>query len=91
MAVSELNAAFYVSNVEQYLREDGIWEKFCSNASTLPTDASSTFIRSTRGGFSGQGQFPGFGGGRTGRGSGQAGGFASTLAPMKRDLAACAR
>jgi hypothetical protein len=49
-------SAFYVSNVEQYLREDGIWGNFCSNASTLPTDASSTFIRSTRGGFSGQGQ-----------------------------------
>jgi len=42
-------SAFYVSNVEQYLREDGIWGNFCANAATLPIDASSTFIRSARG------------------------------------------
>jgi hypothetical protein len=49
--------AFYLSNVEQYLTQDGKWEAFCRNFSTLPLDASSTFIRSTsrRG--------PGFGGG----------------------------
>jgi hypothetical protein len=45
--------AFYTSNVEQYLRRDGIWEQFCASASTFPIDASSTFIRSERGGFAG--------------------------------------
>jgi len=44
-----LVAAFYLSNVEQYLRQDGIWDDFCRNVATLPLDASSTFIRSERG------------------------------------------
>jgi hypothetical protein len=43
-------SAFYLSNVEQYLQQDGIWAPFCANASTLPTDARSVFIRSVRGG-----------------------------------------
>jgi hypothetical protein len=47
-------SAFYVSNVEQYLRQDGIWYVFCGNVNTLPLDATSTFIRSMRGGFVGQ-------------------------------------
>ena len=38
--------AFYVSNVEQYLFQDGVFEAFARNVATLPTDASSTFIRS---------------------------------------------
>ena len=42
-------AAFYLSNVEQYLRQDGIWDDFCRNVASLPLDASSTFIRSERG------------------------------------------
>jgi hypothetical protein len=38
---------FYVSNVERYLFEQGDHGKrFYANASTLPLDASSTFIRS---------------------------------------------
>ena len=37
--------AFYVSNVEQYLRSDGIWPQFCANVATLPLDAASVFIR----------------------------------------------
>lgn len=45
--------AFYTSNVEQYLRRDGIWTEFCGNAAAFPIDGSSTFIRSERGGFSG--------------------------------------
>jgi len=54
-------SAFYVSNVEQYLRQDGIWSTFCSNVTTLPLDATSTFIRSSRGGFAGaRGFSPGF-------------------------------
>src|SRR5262249_39367481 len=41
--------AFYLSNVEQYLRQDGIWDDFCRNVASLPLDKSSTFIRSERG------------------------------------------
>jgi len=67
-------SAFYVSNVEQYLRQDGLWEQFCQNASALPVDGSSVFIRSTRGGFGGM---------RGGMG------FGLALAPIAGDLAAC--
>jgi hypothetical protein len=39
--------AFYVSNVEQYLfRDDGAWERFYGNVSSLPIDSTSHFIRS---------------------------------------------
>jgi hypothetical protein len=48
-------SAFYLSNVEQYLNMDGIWMDFCANASRLPIDESSQFIRSYRG------SGPGFG------------------------------
>ena len=48
-------SAFYLSNVEQYLYQDRIWGNFCRNVSTLPLDASSTFIRSVRGGGNGPG------------------------------------
>ena len=41
-------AAFYLSNVEQYLTRDGSWHSFCSNVATLPLDSSSMFIRSVR-------------------------------------------
>jgi hypothetical protein len=40
-------AAFYLSNVEQYLYQDGKWGRFCRNVATLPLDGSSTFIRSS--------------------------------------------
>jgi hypothetical protein len=43
-------AAFYLSNVEQYLGREGRRDLFCSNAATLPLDGSSTFIRSIRDG-----------------------------------------
>jgi hypothetical protein len=52
--------AFYLSNVEQYLNQDGIWTTFCANVATMPLDESSTFIRSGGGGF-------GWGGGLTNR------------------------
>jgi hypothetical protein len=42
--------AFYLSNVEMYLEQDGIWNDFCLNVATLPLDPASTFIRSIRGG-----------------------------------------
>jgi len=48
-------SAFYLSNVEQYLHQDGIWGAFCRNSATLPLDETSTFIRSVRGGRYGQG------------------------------------
>jgi hypothetical protein len=41
-------AAFYLSNVEQYLSRDGSWYTFCGNVAALPLDSSSTFIRSVR-------------------------------------------
>jgi hypothetical protein len=41
--------AFYLSNVEQYLYQDGKWPAFCRNVSTLPLDGTSTFIRSKSG------------------------------------------
>jgi len=43
-------SAFYLSNVEQYLRQDSIWGRFCENSATLPIDASSVFIRPSGGG-----------------------------------------
>jgi len=41
-------AAFYTSNVEQYLFQQGDdWRKFLTNVSTFPLDGSSMFIRSS--------------------------------------------
>ena len=66
--------AFYLSNVEQYLVQDGIWRDFCDNVATLPLDETSTFIRSVRGGRYGQ-QF-GFG-------------LSSTLGAMAAEVKSC--
>ncbi|HUF47928.1 MAG TPA: hypothetical protein VMM93_08930 [Vicinamibacterales bacterium] len=44
-------SAFYVSNVEQYLFQDGLFEAFAANVATLPVGPSSTFIRSVSGRF----------------------------------------
>jgi hypothetical protein len=52
-------SAFYLSNVEQYLRQDSIWDRFCTNVASMPLDEHSTFIRSQTGGVRG------FGGGFT--------------------------
>ena len=41
--------AFYLSNVEMYLRPNGVWPAFCANAASLPMDADSVFIRPGRG------------------------------------------
>jgi hypothetical protein len=41
-------SVFYVSNVEQYLRQEGTWPRFCANVAALPLDGTSTFIRSVR-------------------------------------------
>ena len=67
--------AFYLSNVEQYLQMDGIWMDFCRNASELPIDETSQFIRSYRGAG------PGFGGGAS---------LAQGIFPMVQDLKQCA-
>jgi hypothetical protein len=45
--------AFYTSNVEQYLWQDGVADRYYRNVETLPLDAGSTFIRSIGGGFRG--------------------------------------
>jgi hypothetical protein len=68
-------SAFYLSNVEQYLYQDNKWTAFCRSVSTLPLDASSTFIRSQ----SGYGGF-GFGGP----------GFVSSISPISSDIKVCA-
>jgi hypothetical protein len=41
-------SAFYVSNVEEYLRQDRTWQAFCANVATLPIDEGSSFIRAVR-------------------------------------------
>ncbi len=53
-------SAFYLSNVEQYLNQDGLWRTFCANVAALPLDESSTFIRSVRtsGSYRGTGLSP---------------------------------
>ena len=38
-------SAFYVSNVEGYLRRSNSWGAFCANVATLPLDENSVFIR----------------------------------------------
>ena len=53
-------SAFYLSNVEQYLSQDGKTGAFLANVAALPLDESSTFIRS--------GGRRGFGAGFGGRG-----------------------
>jgi hypothetical protein len=50
-----LVSAFYLSNVEMYLNQQNLWEKFCRNVAALPLDDHSFFIRSARGGGYGRG------------------------------------
>jgi hypothetical protein len=38
-------SAFYVSNVEMYLKRNSVWPAFCANVATMPLDADSVFIR----------------------------------------------
>ena len=79
-------SAFYVSNVEQYLRRDGRLEAFCGSASTLPIDDRSSFIRSERGGFASRG-----GGVPTRGGRGGGFGFSSQLFNMLDEKNNCPR
>jgi hypothetical protein len=46
--------AMYLSNVEQYLQRNGVWQHFCANVASLPLDDQSTFIRSVGGGGGGR-------------------------------------
>jgi hypothetical protein len=41
---------FYLSNVEQYLRQDGLHGVFCANVASMPLTERSTFVRSQSGG-----------------------------------------
>jgi hypothetical protein len=66
-------SAFYLSNVEQYLTQDGIWGQFCANVATLPLDETSTFIRSGQRGF----------------GRGGAGGLRNELGLMMAETRGC--
>jgi hypothetical protein len=72
-------SVFYTSNVEQYLRQDGIWGNFCSSTATMPTDSRSIFLRSARAGFAGQPAVIGAGDN-----------FVLQLNPMRADLTRCA-
>ncbi|HKW01675.1 MAG TPA: hypothetical protein VJN96_17740 [Vicinamibacterales bacterium] len=44
-------SAFYLSNVEMYLRRAGTWGDFCANVATMPLDENSLFIRPSGSGF----------------------------------------
>jgi hypothetical protein len=77
--------AFYLSNVEQYLFQNGSdqnggWRNFYANVATLPLDATSTFIRS--GGRGAGGVAQGFNGRRGG------GMRSNVLASIQETLAA---
>jgi hypothetical protein len=83
-----LVSAFYLSNVEQYLNQDGKEDQFLCSVAALPLDDTSTFIY-TGGGRYGRGFGRGFGGG-FGRGGGRGGGLNVTfLRPMLPDAQSC--
>lgn len=44
---------FYLSNVEQYLRQQGLESMFCANVASMPLTPRSTFVRSQSGGGGG--------------------------------------
>ena len=67
-------SAFYVSNVEQYLRLYRTWNAFCGNVRMLPLDETSTFVRAGRGG-------------RVARGTSM---MVAELADMNTDTRSCA-
>jgi hypothetical protein len=72
-------SAFYLSNVEQYLRQDGKLDLFCATVKAMPLDTSSTFIRSRVNGR-------GLAGPRVNRGVGM---FWSGLGAMQTDAEVC--
>ena len=52
-------AAFYTSNVEQYLFDGGVFASFANNVRRLPTNARSLFIRAATRRYSHPAQLPG--------------------------------
>jgi len=48
-------SAFYFSNVEEYLKQDGLWRDFCENVAALPLTPTSAFVRAVRDGRPGAG------------------------------------
>ena len=50
--------AIYASNVEQYLFQSDAWRRYYENLATLPTDSTTTFIRSIGGNAGGRGGYP---------------------------------
>ena len=66
-------SGFYVSNVEEYLIVDGVWNAFCSNVQALPIDGTSTLIRAIR----------------TDGPAGIGTGFMSQLKPMRAEFRDC--
>jgi hypothetical protein len=74
-------SAFYLSNVEQYLNQDGKEDAFLCNVAALPLDETSTFI------YTGGGRYGRRGGG--GRGFGGGGLNTTFLRPMKADTTQC--
>jgi len=58
-SVDAMVSAFYVSNVEQFLTQGGIYDTFCASTLTLPLDETSIFIRSGPGGAYSTGGYPG--------------------------------
>ena len=68
-------SAMYLSNVEDYLNQDGIWTYFCANVAAMPLDETSTFIRSSR----------------QGGGGGRGGGLVNSLGSMLSETRGCGR
>ena len=50
--------AIYTSNVEQYLFQSDAWRRYYENVATLPTDSTTTFIRSIGGNFGSRAGYP---------------------------------
>lgn len=46
-------SVFYLSNVEQYLQQEGLHGQFCGNVASMPLTDESTFVRSRSGGGGG--------------------------------------
>ena len=62
--------AFYLSNVEQYLNQNSVWQSFCNNVASLPLTDLSTFIYSAN----------------NAGGGGGGGGLSSWYRPMQADV-----
>jgi hypothetical protein len=83
-------SAFYLSNVEMYLRRAGTWGDFCGNVASMPLDDNSVFIRPRGGSYVitiNRGNGVGTPQYMTARGGGPQG--LSGLVPMKAETANC--